>query len=131
MKWMQQLEGSSLCGQTCIAMIAGITFEESIEAFGGKRSGTRTKDLAAALRKLGINCGDPPLVRIKGQCYPDTCIVKLHFKDRKNTHWVVWHKGEFYDPEAYLMIHLTLCGTNEYHPVLGVRPTSYLPIFME
>jgi hypothetical protein len=127
---IQQPEGSSLCGQTCVAMIAGITLEESIEAFGGKRGATRTTDLVNALRKLGINCGDPPLVRIKGQLYPDTCIVKLHFNDRKNTHWTVWHKGKFYDPEAHLMVHLELLDGNEYHPVLGVRQTSYLPIFM-
>lgn len=129
-KWMQQPEGSSLCGQTCVAMIAGVTLEESIEAFGGKRGGTRTKDLVAALRKLGIECGDPPLIRINGQCYPDTCIVKLHFNDRKNTHWTVWHEGRFYDPEAYPNFFINeFLGGNKYWE--GVRQTSYLPIFME
>jgi hypothetical protein len=42
-KWIQQPEGSSLCGQTCVAMIAGITLEESIGAFGGKKRGTRIR----------------------------------------------------------------------------------------
>jgi hypothetical protein len=118
-KWIQQPEGSSLCGQTCVAMIAGVTLEESIEAFGGKRSGTRTKDVVIALRKLGIN----------GQCYPDTCIVKLHFDGQKNTHWTIWHEGKFYDPEAYHNFFLNeFMGGNKYWE--GVRQTSYLPIFM-
>jgi hypothetical protein len=76
-KYQYQPPGSSLCGQTCVAMIAGITLEESIEAFRGKKGGTRTKEVVAALRKLGINCGDPPLTRIKSQELPDTCIVGL------------------------------------------------------
>jgi hypothetical protein len=129
-KWMQQPPGSSLCGQTCVAMIAGITLDESIESFGGKRGGTRTKELVAALRKLGINCGDPPLVRINGQCYPDTCIVKLHINHedyKKSTHWVIWHEGRYYDPSLIGQYTLN-CYKGKYPE--GIRPTSYLPIFM-
>jgi hypothetical protein len=128
---MQQPEGSSLCGQTCVAMIAGVTLEESIAAFGGKRGATRTKDLVNALRKLGINCGDPPLVKIKYQCYPDTCIVKLHIDHpdlKKSTHWVVWHNGKYYDP-SYLGQYTLYCNKGMYPE--GIRATSYLSIFME
>jgi hypothetical protein len=127
-KWLQQPEGSSLCGQTCVAMIAGITLEESIAAFGGKRSGTRTKDLVAALRKLGIDCGDPPLARIKYQCYPDTCIVKLHFDNKTHTHWTLWHNGRYYDPDFTGQYTLN-CYKGKYPE--GVRATSYLPIYLE
>jgi hypothetical protein len=126
-KWMQQPEGSSLCGQTCVAMLAGVTLEESIKSFGGKRGGTRTKELVNAIRKLGINCGDPPLVRINGQCYPDTCIVKLHFDDQTHTHWTLWHNGQFYDP-SYIGQYTLYCYKGKYPE--GIRPTSYLPIFM-
>jgi hypothetical protein len=106
---------SSLCGQTCVAKIAGITLEESIEAF-------------AALRKLGIDCGDSPLTRLKGQDKPDTCIVKLHFEGTANTHWVVRHEERFYDPSVYGDSKLN--KTKNKYPE-GVRQTSYLPIFIE
>jgi hypothetical protein len=58
-------------------MIAGITLEESIAAFGGKRGATRTKDLVNALRKQVINCGDPPLTRIKWQRYPEKYFISI------------------------------------------------------
>jgi hypothetical protein len=94
-----QPSGSNLCGQTYVAVIAGVSLEESIAAFGGKRGATRTKEVAAALRKLGIDFGDPLLVRMKGQEMPITCIAKLRFDDnRNNTHCTLWHKGQFYDP---------------------------------
>jgi hypothetical protein len=125
-----QPPGSSLCGQTCVAMIADITMEESIKAFGGKKACTRTKDIITALKKLGIDCGDPPLIRMKGQELPDNCIVKLRFDDRKNTHWTLWHKGQFYDPEEHVAVFMKkYLNSNKYWE--GVRQTSYLPIFME
>jgi hypothetical protein len=122
---------SSLCGQTCVAMIAGITIEESIVAFGGTRRGTRTKQLVEALRKLGVKCGDAPLTRIpktwQWDDLPKTCIVKLHFEWTKTTHWTLWHNNRFYDPteEANNLIYLGIAYPQ------GVRLTSYLPIFME
>jgi hypothetical protein len=122
-----QPPNSKLCGQTCVAMIAGITLKESIEAFGGKKGRTRTKDVVGALRKLGINCGDPPLTRLKGQDKPDTCIVKLHFDGTTNTHWVIWHEEIFYDPSLYGDSELN--KTKNKYPE-GVRQTSYLPIFI-
>jgi hypothetical protein len=127
-KHMYQPVGSSLCGQTCVAMLAGITLDQAIEAFGGKKGGTRTKDVVAALRKLAINCGDPPLTRFTGDnCLPDTCIVKLHIDGAKHTHWVVWHEGRFYDPSWYGDSCLNKTK-NKYRQ--GIRHTSYLPVFL-
>ena len=129
MKHMFQPLGSSLCGQTCVAMIAGVSIEESIAAFGGTRGGTRTRQLVDALHKLGIRCGEPPLIRIDGDCFiSDTCIVKLHFEWTKRTHWVVWHEGRYYDPSEYG--HMLLLKPNNYEYAEGVRSTSYLPIYL-
>ncbi len=121
-----QPSGSSLCGQTCVAMIAEVSLEESIEAFGGKNGGTRTKDVVTALQKLGIQC-DEKLTRFKG-ILPDVSIVKLHFDDVTGTHWTLWCNGRFYDPSRYGNSSLNTSKT-EYPE--GVRITSYLPIFME
>lgn len=129
MKHIFQPPGSSLCGQTCVAMIAGVSLEESIAAFG-KRSGTRTKEVVAALRKLGVNCGDPPLMRLREPWrltnLPETCIVKMHFDGSKTTHWAIWHNKRFYDPDE--RGHQSLYENIAYPS--GVRITSYLPIFM-
>lgn len=46
-------------------------------------------------------------------------MVMLHYKDHKNTHWVVYNNGLYFDPAAGIMVG---------YPV-GVRETSYLPIF--
>ena len=121
-----QPPGSSLCGQTCVAMIAGVSLDESIRAFGGKKGGTRTNDVISALRKLGFNTSDR-LIRFNGACFPsDTVIVKLRFSDSKETHWTLWHEGRFYDPSRYG--HGTLNQAKNMYPE-GVRMTSYLPIY--
>jgi hypothetical protein len=125
-KHIYQPPGSSLCGQTCVAMITGISLDESIQLFDGKRGGTRTRDLVNALANKGIQCGDK-LVRLKGQAKPNVCIVKLHFDDSKVTHWVVWHNGRFYDPSYYGDGQLN-AKKNEYQT--GVRETSYLPVHL-
>lgn len=118
MIFMLQPENSCLCGQTCVAMIAEISLEESISVFG-KRSSTTTKDVINALRKLGISCGDR-LLSAKKHEKPDVCICVLHYKDFKQTHWCVWN-GEWYLDPAYGII-------DEYGE--GFRVTSYLPIYL-
>jgi len=107
-------------------MIAGVSLDESIRAFGGKKGGTRTNDVISALRKLGFNTSDR-LIRFNGACFPsDTVIVKLRFSDSKETHWTLWHEGRFYDPSRYG--HGTLNQAKNMYPE-GVRMTSYLPIY--
>lgn len=113
-----QPEGSWLCGQTCVAMLAGITLEESIAVFG-KRSSTSTKDVIRALRSLGISCGDS-LISLKKQAKTPVCMVVLHFAGVKYTHWTVYHNDLYYDPA---------CGILKEYPE-GFRETSFLPVFL-
>lgn len=105
------------CGQTCVAMIADVSYEESVAAFG-KKSCTSAKDLIGALRKFGISCADG-LTRIKKQPKTDFCIVLLHFGKEKYTHWVVYKDGLYYDPAESIGI-----GYRE-----PVYETSFLPIY--
>jgi hypothetical protein len=118
LKLIRQPENSSLCGQACVATIVGVSLEESIAVFGTK-GGTRTKQVIAALRKLGIKCGDG-LVSLKKSQKPPLCIVKQHFDDCKHTHWVVYNNGLYYDPDVGVY--------REY--VEGMRETSYLPVYL-
>ena len=53
MKLVTQPPNSKLCGQCCVAMLAGITLDESIQIIGHQK-GTRTKDLVKAFQKLNI-----------------------------------------------------------------------------
>lgn len=115
-RYIRQPEGSNLCGQTCVAMIADIPLEESITAFG-KRSCTTTKDVIKALRSLGISCGDS-LISLKKQEKTPTCMVVLHFEGAKHTHWTIYHDGLYYDPAS---------GIGSGYPA-GVRETSFLPV---
>lgn len=120
MKLVRQPENSSLCGQACVATIAGVSLEESIAAFNGTRGGTRTKQVVEALRKLNISCGDK-LVSLKKGIKPPVCIAKLHFNDCKFTHWTVYYCGLYLDPDIGV-----LTGYCD-----GVRETSYLPIYIQ
>lgn len=121
MKLVRQPEGSSLCGQACVATIAGVSLEESIRAFDGTRGGTRTKQVINALRKFGIACGDKLLRITKKQNKTSTCIVTLHFDGCKGKHWVVYHEGRYLDPDV---------GIVTKYPSY-VRETSFLPVYLE
>ena len=91
MRLLLQPKGSNLCGQTCVAMIAGISLEEAILAVG-KRGLTTTKDIAQALRKLGFGCADR-VTRYNGRLGSELCLCVVESK-----HWVVYKDGLFYDP---------------------------------
>jgi hypothetical protein len=120
MKLLRQPEDSSLCGQTCVAMLAGVSLEESIKVFDTK-GGTKTKQVLATLKHFGVKCGD--LTRLKnGVKKSPICIVKLHFKDCDDTHWTVYNCGIYYDPDL---------GVVAGYPKEWVRETSFLPIELE
>jgi hypothetical protein len=102
---LRQPKGSSLCGQTCVAMYLGITLEESVFWFNGKRSGTRTSQLCYVLRHQGV---DIPLdsklkVIYRGVKLPETGILKITWKPPgkkiNQGHWILKVGNVVYDPE--------------------------------
>jgi hypothetical protein len=102
-------------------MLAGVSIEKSIAVFG-KRGGTRTKDMVAALREFGFVVPSEKLIRLKaGQTPPAYCIAKICWykgdKRSNQSHWVLKWEGKYYDPEDDLFI----------MPSHG-KFTSYLPI---
>jgi len=85
-----QPERSSLCGQTCVAMITGRPLPDVIKnLFSGKTGGTSTKDVMSALQKAGEKTSS--LERVKKTTVFDTLsLCRLHFVGEKNhSHWVV------------------------------------------
>ena len=80
---------SNLCGQACVATVLGITLEDSIDLVG-KRGYTNTRHMREALAKRGFSLGHRMSIkqwletRSKG-----TYLVRVRWKDRKHTHWVL------------------------------------------
>ena len=131
---VKQPVNSRCCGQACVAMLAGVTLNESVRIFG-KRSTTTTKDVVAALRKLGIQCGDRAVRLGKGVWKSGRCMVVVHAKgDKKYLHWVVYGDGRYYDPAAGIAPGLNEPHydphTDEYREYEIERyETSYLPVY--
>lgn len=96
MKLVRQPTGSNQCGQACVATLCGLTLDEAIALMGTKGK-TRTKQLVEALLAKSVICG----CRLKRGFPPDdqTAILKFKHSDGQG-HWVVWHKGKYYDPQA-------------------------------
>lgn len=121
-----QPEGSSLCGQTCIVMAAGVSLERAIEAVGHEKlRGTCTREVIAALRSFGINCA--------GRCRPVSRHVpvlpkrgivairrdkdKATHPEKRRHHWMLTWDGTIYDPG------------NQWPNYEGWRITSVLEIY--
>jgi hypothetical protein len=118
--WLvRQPEGSNQCGQACVATICGITLDESLTLFCCKGC-TTTKRVVAALRQMGVECGDR---LVRGFPEKGSAILKFTHTDG-HSHWVVWHRKKYYDPEDGVSQHpagyLTLS-----------RVTSHLPLTIE
>ena len=95
------LQTHRTCGQTCIAMLAGITLIEAINIIGKTRA-TRTGDLKRGLDICGISHGDRLIRHKRGRPLPRLCICHFGMEIRPSMpiagHWVVFHNGTFFDP---------------------------------
>lgn len=111
---LTQPPGTYLCGQTCLAMLAGISIERAITIIGHGHS-TRTRELVTAFRALGFIC--PDRLRRFGRTVIaelDLAVVKVCYSGCSRTHWIAVSAGEIYDPVN--------------NSLLYGRTTSYLPL---
>jgi hypothetical protein len=104
------------CGQTCVAMIVGVTVDEVVQAMGWNTA-TSWQDCRRALAKFGIKTGggDRPFPTVwrrgpREHKLPPYSIVEVRDAPRPKTwgHVVVLRDGIVYDP-------LYGCGI----PILG------------
>lgn len=109
-KHLRQPPGSRLCGQTCVAMITGVSIDKVVEIIGHTR-GTRIKELSKGLVKLGYLC-DNKLKNLSKkkpilEQLPELAIVNSRWRSehRKTPggHWVVWCNARVYDPEFHFV----------------------------
>ena len=102
MELVKQPKNTNLCGQACVATVAGISLDESIKAFGGHKGRTKTHHLIDALASLGIHTDDkltviPPQSR---ENWGNGVVSIAHYvdKEKKHEHWMVLDFGVLLDP---------------------------------
>lgn len=116
MKLVKQPKGSSLCGQACVAMLAGVSLEESTETFRTKGC-TRYKALIQALRQLGVESAE----KWKMGHPTGDAIIRFTNQELGCSHWVVFFKGKYYDPAGGVYRKLPKC-------LRKAKATSYLSV---
>ena len=107
-----------LCGQACVAMLAGVTVEEVISVMKNDK-GTGKKDIEKALNHYGISQAKTMTKADNTSALPKVCILKVLLP--KYGHWILYYDGKYYDPEFGLM--------DELYKKARVR--SYLEIFVD
>jgi len=101
---------STGCGLACIAMVAGINYEDvraiAVSKLGWDETGdfyTGTRDLRDLAGYFGIAVGKRRRSFKSFNALPDTAILANNYKEQTDTwHWVVFHRIEgkpvIYDP---------------------------------
>ena len=89
-----------LCGQTCVAMLAGVPVDEVIEVIGTD-GGTSKKDLKKALDYYNISYAPKSTGYDPNVSLPDLCVIRMKLPDYG--HWGIYFKGKYYDPEFGLL----------------------------
>lgn len=104
------------CGQACIAMLAGVPIEEAI-AVMHTAGPTSIGQLVKALDHYGIGHGEKNTrYSKKNPELPKMAVLTVHMPEYN--HWVVYHEGQYFDPEFGLL--------DSCHP--DGRITSFLEI---
>ncbi len=109
MRLVRQPEGSALCGQCCVAMVAGVSLRRAIAAVGVEftERGTETRQIVAGLRALGVRCsGRLRRVSRARPVLPARCLVAIiqyrpdadGERQPTRSHWMVSWDGQIYDP---------------------------------
>lgn len=101
---MLQPDQTGMCGQTCVAMIAGCTLPEAALACGTSvlnNEGSSTASLVRGLRRLGVKVGKPYTYKGRKRRVVDWPSFALMSVANNKTNWahaVVLKDGWVYDP---------------------------------
>lgn len=88
------------CGQTCIAMLTGLSVNEVVDVMQTKAWQCSFAKLLETLDYFGI-LYDDKITYIKGKEFilPECCIVNV--KDGQISHFILYYKGKYYDPKEF------------------------------
>jgi hypothetical protein len=92
MKLIRQPANSSLCGQSCVAMVLGVSLRKAI-LLTRRKGVTRISDLSRAMRKTRVE------YKRFTRTAPPRSIVFVKWNSQKVGHWVVYFRGRIYDPQ--------------------------------
>jgi hypothetical protein len=101
-------EDENGCGVAAVAMLTGVTYSEARDVIypNGRSKLTRTKDLHAALIKLGRKPLSERRIGFRFKTPDDLDVdalifVKMGKKGKGNGHWIVWDNAarELRDPD--------------------------------
>ena len=107
-----------LCGQACVAMIAGVSVDEVIRVMNNDQS-TGKKDIERALEHYGIQQARTMTKADNRTPLPPVCILKVLLPGY--SHWILYAHGKYYDPEFGL--------TDELYGKAKIQ--SYLELFTD
>lgn len=86
-----------LCGQSVIAMLAGVSVDEVIDVMKNDK-GTGVPEIRNTLKYYGIQTATKARVKYtKESVLPECCILSIQLPGYG--HWSLYYKGKFYDPE--------------------------------
>ena len=119
MKLILQPEGSTICGQCCVAMIVGVPLKSCLNVFCHDWA-TSAKVVRWALKYYHYT-PHKRLLRFKSEAdLPALCILKLAYRFQKMGHWVVYNAGQVYCPTHGIHDY------GQYEAVSGGTFTHYL-----
>lgn len=99
-----QPDKTGLCGQTCIAMVAGVTIDEAVQVVRVTSvgdPGTSTEQVIAGLKNFGFRLGKVKSYikkKKKLEVLPEFAIMSVVDNRTEWGHWVVLKDGFVYDP---------------------------------
>jgi hypothetical protein len=92
---IQPVDG--LCGQTCIAMLAGVTIEEVMSVLNLREWQAKMGEMISALNYYGIEHSDTVVFTEGRQVTLPKCCIMME-KMGLYCHYLIYYDGKFYDP---------------------------------
>lgn len=86
-----------LCGQTCIAMLAGVTLDEACEIMHCRDWQASMGKMIDTLDYLGLEHSDTIYYTQGKDCTLPDCAILME-KMGRYSHYLVYYKGTFFDP---------------------------------
>jgi hypothetical protein len=86
------------CGQTCLAMLAGISVDEIIKIMRTTKWQASISKVLETLDYFGFTYKNPVYIHGKKMTFPKCCIINT--RDSEKNHLLIYYNGVFYDPTS-------------------------------
>jgi hypothetical protein len=92
---------NGLCGQTCVAMLAGVTVEDAIRTMKSKSGQASLSKVLETLDYYGLSYGKPVYTKGREVELPKCCIVNV--RGVCVSHLMVYFDGNYYDTNGEVL----------------------------